>query len=644
MIRKTHAAAVAALLAATALSTPALSQDVGDLVIFGDSLSDPGNIPGFTGGFDFPPAPYFDNHFSNGPTFAELLPGLLDLGAGDTLNFAVGGAFSGQLPTPDPMLEPAIGTTTGNLNTITQAPLMGNAALFGLDDTDILTQVGGYLAGSPTISSNTYFSVYGGANDYFLAAGAIALLDPMDAGFDATLDAIISGSVTTAVTNLGTAVGGLAAAGGENFIVPNLPNLGKTPANNGTLESEALGAIISEAHNGALASAMAGLAATTGADIYLVDVATLTADMQANPAKYGLANVTDACIDDLACVLGGASVQNTYQFWDSVHPTAAVHAVAAAFVRDTITAPRALGAQAETGSENAQDALRRLTSAYHAGRRAGADRAFVFGDWSHLINDRDGETDAFGHEYSGATLTGGVAVPFGERWLAGGAVGITRGSTEIATGYGGFDFDSVRVGGFLGYTAGWLSVHGAANVTQDQYDDITRNTGVVGQVAAGETTGDSWSASLEGRGDFGGSYFTLSPLARLRTSSTSVDGYAERGAPGLNLLVLDREIEPVDAEYGAEISGDAGFVNWWLEGVYVEALEDDDHIASSALVTVPNVIRNMDVMGTDGSFGRISGATSFNFSGFSLEFGGETITGSNNQDVWGAYGRLGKKF
>ena len=47
--------------------TPLAAQQVNDVVVFGDSLSDPGNIPSLSGGVNFPPSPpYVGNRFSNG--------------------------------------------------------------------------------------------------------------------------------------------------------------------------------------------------------------------------------------------------------------------------------------------------------------------------------------------------------------------------------------------------------------------------------------------------------------------------------------------------------------------------------------------------------------------------------------------------
>ena len=57
--------------------------------VYGDSLSDNGNLFAATG---FPPAPYFDGRFSNGPVAAEQLAALLGV---STVDFAWGGATTG---------------------------------------------------------------------------------------------------------------------------------------------------------------------------------------------------------------------------------------------------------------------------------------------------------------------------------------------------------------------------------------------------------------------------------------------------------------------------------------------------------------------------------------------------------------------
>ncbi|MGI9449228.1 MAG: SGNH/GDSL hydrolase family protein, partial [Geminicoccaceae bacterium] len=78
------------------LAWPVASEQVTDVVVFGDSLSDRGNIPILSDGVNFPPSPpYVDNRFSNGPVYSELLPGLLGATCDPSLNFATGGALTG---------------------------------------------------------------------------------------------------------------------------------------------------------------------------------------------------------------------------------------------------------------------------------------------------------------------------------------------------------------------------------------------------------------------------------------------------------------------------------------------------------------------------------------------------------------------
>ena len=64
------------------------------IYVFGDSLSDPGNIP-FASGYKFPPAPYSGTRFSNGPVAVQYLAPLLGLPVDNSRNYAQGGATTG---------------------------------------------------------------------------------------------------------------------------------------------------------------------------------------------------------------------------------------------------------------------------------------------------------------------------------------------------------------------------------------------------------------------------------------------------------------------------------------------------------------------------------------------------------------------
>ena len=56
-------------------------------------------------------------------------------------------------------------------------------------------------------------------------------------------------------------------------------------------------------------------------------------------------NTTDACIPDTSCVEGDAAKQSSFMFWDTVHPTSAVHsAYAQAFSAHYAPIPLPAGA------------------------------------------------------------------------------------------------------------------------------------------------------------------------------------------------------------------------------------------------------------------------------------------------------------
>ena len=97
MSRYLRGAALAALTlaASAALATAASAQSYGRLVVFGDSLSDNGNLYLASGGTQPPSPPYFQGRFSNGRVFTELLgfnPANFNGAVTGSINFAYGGS------------------------------------------------------------------------------------------------------------------------------------------------------------------------------------------------------------------------------------------------------------------------------------------------------------------------------------------------------------------------------------------------------------------------------------------------------------------------------------------------------------------------------------------------------------------------
>jgi outer membrane lipase/esterase len=302
-----------------------------DLVIFGDSLSDTGNVLALTAAFAPPSFPNFagaPGRFSNGPVWTETLaaglglpngakasnllyagaPGVIAIGPTGGTNYAFGGARTG--------LGGSAGATTGLFGQL----IAWNGSVFG----STLTR---------TADSNALYVLLAGANDLRDARNA-------NGGATAADAAARSAAAATVATNLTHAIGLLAQAGARHFLVPNLPDLGKTPEAIG-LGKAAASTDVTLKFNTDLAGDLAGLDAffmgSFGVDLDIrtpdlfgqVDNIYDDAVNQAG-AIYGITNVSTPCIAPVApgaYFLPGSTDLNcsVSAFSDDLHPSAATH-------------------------------------------------------------------------------------------------------------------------------------------------------------------------------------------------------------------------------------------------------------------------------------------------------------------------------
>ena len=276
-----------------------------NIVVFGDSLSDTGNLFALTG--DTVPqaagGAYFDGRFSNGPVWVEQLAQRLGLPAPtpsflDGTNYAWGGADSSLV--------------SSNGLSIRGTPNIGEQIQKTNLDTTIFPPTGvGYLD-SNTPSSTDLFVVWGGAND-FLNAVDINLVDP-----------------AVPVADISTHIGTLAAAGAEHFLVPNLPSLGQTPRHFGE-PTQAIFDTLTIEFNQLLKAELDQLRDGLGVNIVMVDMFKVFRDLEDNPAAFGLTNLTGkALMDGFVAGINPVNIvpnPDEYRFWDEVHPTRVTHRV-----------------------------------------------------------------------------------------------------------------------------------------------------------------------------------------------------------------------------------------------------------------------------------------------------------------------------
>jgi phospholipase/lecithinase/hemolysin len=287
------------LIAAVALSLIlpqfAPAEPVTQLVIFGDSLSDAGNVSTATGGA-FPPAPYAPGRFSNGPVWAEQFATRLGV------------------PAPTPSLQGGLDYAYGFAQTG-----MGTTAsttVPGLSVPNIGTQVSSFLS-NHTPTAGQLFVLWGGANDFF---------------HNQTNPAVPA-------QNIADSVSALAKAGATNFLVLNLPALGEVPyasqfSNSQRQAANALTAAFNQDLQNDLKTTAA---ANPGITIHTVDIASLFSEVQASPSSFGLTNAKDS-----ALFTGHGTSSGGYLFWDSVHPTTQGHGLIADAAVHAVPEPGAL--------------------------------------------------------------------------------------------------------------------------------------------------------------------------------------------------------------------------------------------------------------------------------------------------------------
>jgi phospholipase/lecithinase/hemolysin len=258
-----------------------------NFVVFGDSLSDPGNDFAITtnNGSDFskpfPPPPYFQGHFSNGITAAEYVTLRSGL---PTQNFAQGGATTGALNIDDGRCIP----TRDCVNALYQ---LQPGLLSGVQ-----TQVTNYLVGAPANIGSTLFFLQGGGNDFFTNDPALIADIPK---------------------NLLGQVSALVGAGAQHIALSNVPNIARTPFGLG-LPAPNQAALV-----GGLAQVNAGIAQIWAAFpgiVIPIDSFGLLNDILDNAGKFGFANTTGFC-------RGLAGGCDGYAFFDDVHPTTALHSI-----------------------------------------------------------------------------------------------------------------------------------------------------------------------------------------------------------------------------------------------------------------------------------------------------------------------------
>jgi outer membrane lipase/esterase len=283
------------------------AQQYTSIVVFGDSLSDTGNVARLTEAkyglrIPGPVADYTDGRFTDG---ADTVPAAQNF-------FGVWiEQFAATLPSKPEIKDSLDGGTDYAYGFATTGSGTG-VFTFGPSDSlsvnvnNIGQQITDYLATHPKINDKTLFVVWGGAIDVLYAAS--------------------SNDVINAAINQANNIQRLIEAGATHFIVPNLPPLGLVPRLNGSPATSIPATQASALYNDVLAAGL-GILRDFNPHRHLnlvqLDVFALFNRIVAAPARYSLVDISTSS-------QGIPTIDpDTYLFWDDLHPTTRGHNIRA---------------------------------------------------------------------------------------------------------------------------------------------------------------------------------------------------------------------------------------------------------------------------------------------------------------------------
>lgn len=440
----------------------------------------------------------------------------------------------------------------------------------------LATQTANYLAANGgRADPNALYSVWGGANDLFAVAGG--------APAQATIGSAVAAQIGV--------VGALRNAGAEYILVPTVPDLGVTPQfRAGGAAQMAAGTQLASTYN----TALFGGLASAGLRVIPLDTFNLLREITANPAPYGIGNVTGtACNPQITASSVTCSPLNyaapgadqSYAFADGVHPSSKAHRILADYALSVLEAPRFIAVLPNSASMTGR--ARADQVAAHVGDRPDGEGMRW---WGSVRGDfqRYGHGDLY--DGAGPALTGGVDWSSGNL-VYGAFFGYGQQKQDFGLRNGEFEQKDASIGGFIGWYGERAWVNGQLSYTKLDFDiDRNANLGAVTRVHRGSADGKNVTAALNAGWEFGEA-LRHGPVIGVLAQRIDVDSFAESDAN------LSTSLAYPDQSFDSLI----GSIGWQVNYAYSESFrpyarltvdrefEDAPKNAYARLQTVPGL-------------------------------------------------------
>jgi outer membrane lipase/esterase len=531
---------VSALALALAGMSTAQAQEFSAVISFGDSLSDAGQYAAL------PPPYYFgaQGSFTTNPddVWTQVLAS--SFGLSQTASLAGGTDYAwGGAPTSF-----AVQTVPFPLQCVPAT----------LPCKSVAQQIGGYLASTGGVADpNALYTYWAGANDIFNYLGAVQA----NPAFAPYVQSWVGASALTAVGEIAA----LQNAGATHIVVLNLPDIGVTPAFNGTPAQSSVSGLVfvyNTTLNGGLATLKDG--------IIPINAYQLIGEVMADPGLYGFSNVTGtACSpagpgggSSLFCTPASYVTPNaneTYLFADGVHPSGAAHSMLASVVQATIIAPSQVSFAGEVPLavyDSQSNFLNNQIFGMSLAPRGKGD-SYVYGRAQYSRNDFDPDGNTHGFQSNLAFLSLGADVGWTDNINVGGS--ISYGGTRGDGYHSKIDADEVLASAFAvmhgehAYLDLILSA-GSSNFDIDRLIPI----GAANRHETGNTSASHFGAELGGGWNFGGETFRHGPFATVAWQKVRVHDFAEDSLDSTAMWFDGFDRESLIGRLGWQFEGDLG--------------------------------------------------------------------------------------
>jgi phospholipase/lecithinase/hemolysin len=255
------------------------------------------NVPPYSAldPFLVPDGPYaiIGHHFSNGPTWLEGFARYLAL-AGSAQP-----AFSDEN-------KKATNYAVGGARAVANYPCRFN----------LPEQLQTYLIDYRRTSSNTLITLEIGGNDV------------RDALFAAAANQDPAPYIENAIKSVGDTLYALYMHGARQFLVLNVPDLGKTPAVRMIPGASGSASLLTNIFNENLLTVLRSINKLPGSTVKVLNIKGKLDDVIQHADDYGFTNATEACIKPNQAPFQ-CDNPDGFVFWDGIHPTEAMHEIVA---------------------------------------------------------------------------------------------------------------------------------------------------------------------------------------------------------------------------------------------------------------------------------------------------------------------------